>query len=271
MLLIIFANLIKPYMAADEKPIVTVRIPGYQISVIGEVLCIVISFFVLKIAGRAVFSPLEEADRKQKKFISGVDKEFGLPLTVINANTEIIERKHGPDEQTNSIRRQVKKLGQLVEKISAMGIFDDEKMQPAPVDLSDLLHASIDCSADSFASAGIAADKSIESGVTINADPEAMKQVIDELIANAAKYSVSKVLFSLKREGDRVVMQSENDARLPDGSCDQVFDRFTKLENAADNDSAGLGLSYVKDMVMAHDGRVNAVVSGGRFILRIAL
>ena len=30
-------DLIKPYMAADEKPIVTVRIPGYQISVIGEV------------------------------------------------------------------------------------------------------------------------------------------------------------------------------------------------------------------------------------------
>ncbi len=249
-------------------------LPCYRIliiSAIGDVVCLILSFFALMVVGRKVFSPLEEADRKQKKFISDADKEFRLPLTVINANTELIERRHGPDEQTVSIRRQVKKMNVLVEKLGSMGIFDEGESRPAEVVLSDFLRSSLDSSAERFAAKGIQLEEDISSDITLSADPEAMKRMIDELIDNSLRYSISKAVFSLKREGERIILETSNDAKLPDGTADQVFDRFTKLENSDGSDAPGLGLAYLKDIVKAHNGRVSASVSGGIFTLKIAL
>jgi len=67
-----------------------------------------------------------------------------------------------------------------------------------------------------------------------------------------------------------VILETQNDTDLPDGSVDQVFDRFTTLANASEED-LGMGLAYVKDIVKAHKGRVTAAVANGTFTLRIAL
>ena len=57
---------------------------------------------------------------------------------------------------------------------------------------------------------------------------------------------------------------------LPDGSADQIFDRFAILANAPE-DSVGLGLAYVRDIVKAHDGRVSAKIADGVFTLQLDL
>ncbi|MBQ9233296.1 MAG: HAMP domain-containing histidine kinase, partial [Lachnospiraceae bacterium] len=248
-------------------------LPSYRIliiSIVGEVLCIIISIFVLKLAGKAVFSPLEEADRKQKKFIAGVNNEFGLPLTIINANAEILERTYGPDEQTNSIRRQVKKMGQLVEKINSSVIFDDNSKAES-INLSELVLSGLNDKAAGFESKGIRLTKDIEDGVMINADKGKLMKLIDELINNSMEYAKKEVSFILRRKEERIVLQCENDTELEDNEYNQVFDRFTKLDNAKDNDHAGLGLSYVKETAGLYDGRVSAMAKDGRFVIKIAL
>ena len=63
----------------------------------------------------------------------------------------------------------------------------------------------------------------------------------------------------------------KNPTSLPNGSSDQVFDRFTRLSNASDKEGAGLGLSYVRETVRMLGGRVSAKVVSGEFILRITL
>ena len=92
-----------------------------------------------------------------------------------------------------------------------------------------------------------------------------------ELTQNAVNYSLTKASFTLKKQGDRIIILQTNDTSLADGSIDQIFDRFTTLENAKDKNTVGLGLSYVKDIVKAHNGRVSANVKDNIFTLEIAL
>ena len=102
-------------------------------------------------------------------------------------------------------------------------------------------------------------------------DEQAIKKVLSELAENALRYSLSKAEFTLKKKGDRIIILQTNDTDLSNGSVDEIFDRFTTLGNAKDKNTAGLGLSYVKDIVKAHNGRVSAKVANGIFTLEIAL
>ena len=107
-------------------------LPSYRIliiSAVGEIIVLAASWLLLFSIGRKIYSPLEEADRKQKNFIKNANKEFRVPLTVISGNTELAERKYGPDDQTRSTRRQLAKMNELVEKLGKIGIFEEDGLQ----------------------------------------------------------------------------------------------------------------------------------------------
>ena len=250
-------------------------LPSYRIliiSAVGEALCLAIAWFLLLIIGRKIYAPIEEADRKQKNFITNANKEFRIPLTVISGNTELAERKYGPDDQTRSTRRQLLKLNELVEKLKTIGIYEDENGELSEISLSDHLKIALEAKAGAFSEKGIELITDIEPDVKLQADPAAIKQTFDELCDNAVKYSITRACFKLKNENGHVLIEASNDADLPDGPADQVFDRFTTLNNAKGKENgAGLGLSYVKETVKAHKGRASAEVKDGDFIIRITL
>lgn len=250
-------------------------LPSYRIliiSAVGEVLCLIIAWFVLLAISRKIYAPIEEADRKQKNFIKNANREFRVPLTVIGANTEISERTHGPDDQTRSTRRQVGKLNELVDRLDTVGIFEEADMSRSTVPLSEYLNAEIDREEANFKAKGIELTSRIDPDVTLTADPEAMKKLFGEIVDNALKYSLTKADFELSSENGYVLFEARNDTDLPEGSLQEVFDRFTVLDNAANKEKgAGLGLAYVKEIVKAHNGRATAAVNGGIFTVRITL
>ena len=239
-------------------------------SVCGTAVGVLLSYFILRLVGKKLFAPLEEADRKQKKFIANAEKEFKLPLTVIRADTELLEKENGSSEHTRSIHRQVGKMDSLVRSLASLTIFDETEMARTAFSLSDLLNEALDRSSDRFAEHGLTLSREIAYDVRLVGEPEAMNQVICELIENALQYAIGGVTFRLVRENDRLRLKVSNPAELPDGTADQVFDRFSVLQNAPDG-SAGLGLAYVKDIVLAHNGRVHAKVADGVFTLQIDL
>ena len=240
------------------------------ISLVGGILCLIIAYFVLKYVGRRLFAPLEEADEKQKKFVAGANRELRLPLTIVNADTELIEREHGPDDHTRSIHRQVRKMEELVSRIETLSIFNEPESERYDVPLSELLRASLDEAAERFQARSLTVSADIAPDVHLIASAESMKRMVDELIDNALRYASGEVSFRLFRESERIVLQTSNGTALPDGSYDNVFDRFTTLDNAPE-DATGLGLAAVKEIVKAHDGRASARVANGVFTVRIAL
>lgn len=239
------------------------------ISLIGEALGLLISLCVLIIAAKRLFSPIDEADRKQKRFIFDIERRFKIPLTIVSANTELIERESGSSEYTQSINRQVKKMALLVKDLSALSVFDESDADLSTVDLSETLSETVDSFKEKFVKAGIELTVDIESGIKIKGDKEALGKMMSEIVENALKFGVSQISFSLKKENERISLEASNGTTLPNGGVEQVFDRFTRLENADGVPGSGLGLSYVKNVAKACGGRVYADVDGGKYTLKI--
>ena len=264
----------------DKKIYVTVidqsreLLPSYRtliISAIGELLVLLISYLVLVKVGKSLFKQFEEADRKQKYFIANIEQDFKMPLTVISANTEVLERKNGSDEQTKAIDRQVRKMTGLVKDLGALAIFEEKDMAITDTDLSAVMREFAENQKQAFEAKNIELTADITPDITLKGDEQALKKILSELAENALRYSLTKTSFTLRKQGDRIIISQANDTDLPNGSIDQIFDIFTTLANAKDKNTAGLGLSYVKDIVKAHNGRVSAKVANGIFTVEIAL
>ena len=240
-------------------------IPSYRIlmiSVFGGLVLILLSIPILILIGKKLFRPLEEADRKQKQFIARLENEFRMPLTIINADTETLERSIGKNEQTSSIDKQVRRMTGLVKELGTLTVFEEPPVR-SKTELSQLMTAMLENSRKSFEEKGLELSYDVEPDISVMVNDDSMHRVIAELIGNALKFTSSKAGFTLKKHKDRIKLTAYNDTKLPDGSCDEIFDRFTTLENAKDTGGAGLGLAYLKDVIRSADGRVSAEVRNG--------
>ena len=244
-------------------------LPSYRIllvSVTAGLAGLAASFLFLVLIGRKTFRPVEDADRKQKRFIADAEKEIKIPLTVIGADVEYLERTHGPDDSTASIRRQVQKLSGLVKKIGALSV--SETPARSECDLSAVLGLKTDRLRPAFEKHGVSVRTSVTPGIRVNADPETLSKMVSEILENALKFSVSEFELSLVRENDRIILRAENDTSLTvNGPVEEAFDRFTVLENSGGEAGTGLGLSFLRDAAVSMDWRTSAEVRDGRFIL----
>ena len=97
--------------------------------------------------------------------------------------------------------------------------------------------------------------------VTIEADPERLRQVIDNLISNAIKYSPPGSTVSVaavRKQGDwRISVRDEGPGIKP-GERDMLFTEFAKLSArpTGGESSTGLGLAITRRIVEAHGGRI---------------
>ena len=249
-------------------------LPSYRIlmiSIVGGAICLAFSVITLIFAAKKLFAPIEASDRRQRNFIAAAEREFKLPITVIDANADLIERESGVTERTAAIHRQTRKMSELIDSLGAFADLESGEGQKNVCDLTLLLETALDSRRDDFAARRIAVDRDIDSGVTVEADRAAMDGVVRELVSNAAKFALSRASFTLKKKNDRVILTASNDADLSGEGVEQAFDRFARLENSEGSEGAGLGLAYVKDAVKANSGRVGAQFTDGVFTVRVDL
>lgn len=82
---------------------------------------------------------MSESYEKQKRFITDASHEIKTPLTIIDANTEVIEMMEGENEWTQSTRKQIARLTSLTEKLVFLSRMDEEgtKLEKVSFSLSD--------------------------------------------------------------------------------------------------------------------------------------
>ena len=245
----------------------TVLVTTISVSLLG----LAAVFVLVVIFSRMVFRPVEESIQKQKRFITDASHELKTPLTIIDANTEVMEMESGESQWTKSTRKQIQRLSGLVQQLVTLSRLDEEKGPEEKCEFN-LSEAVSEC-VQPYESLAQTREKNltlnIEEDITYTGDERSIRQLAGILMDNAVKYSSENgnITLTLKKKGKKIFLEVYNDADdLPQGKLDVLFERFYRLDSSRNSGTggSGIGLSVAKAIVQAHKGKITAENKNGR-------
>lgn len=245
----------------------TVLVTTISVSLLG----LAAVFVLVVIFSRMVFRPVEESIQKQKRFITDASHEFKTPLTIIDANTEVMEMESGESQWTKSTWKQIQRLSGLVQQLVTLSRLDEEKGLEEKCEFN-LSEAVSEC-VQPYESLAQTREKNltlnIEENLTYTGDERSIRQLAGILMDNAVKYSSENgnITLTLKKKGKKIFLEVYNDADdLPQGKLDVLFERFYRLDSSRNSGTggSGIGLSVAKAIVQAHKGKITAENKNGR-------
>lgn len=201
-------------------------------------------------------------------FVSNVSHELKTPLTSIHvfAESVLLDRVKSPADQKEYLKiilKETERLKRMINNILDFSRREKGKVeyQARPVDVSALLKAAISDLSYWLEEMGFKVQTEIEEGVLTSGDPEALKQVVINLLDNSIKYSdkVKEICVRLrKKEKILRIEVADRGMGIPKEQAGHIFDKFYRVNNSQVKGIAGtgLGLTVVKDIVEAHGGEV---------------
>lgn len=235
------------------------------ISVIVGLCGCVVTFIAFFFAAGKIVAPIAESYEKQKRFISDAGHEIKTPLTIINANVDLLELD-GEKEELTEIREQTVRLTGLTNDLIMLSKMEEAEHTIQKIDfpLSDLVSETAASFRAPAASRGLNFDADIAQGVSMNGAPDAIRRLISVLLENAVKYapengSVKLCMISQKKQS---IISVENDTaeRIAENDLAHIFDRFYRADASRNSSTGGhgIGLSIAKAIVEAHGGSISA-------------
>ncbi|MGM0441825.1 MAG: ATP-binding protein [Elusimicrobiota bacterium] len=211
------------------------------------------------------YEKLLELSKLKDEFIANVSHELRTPLQSIMASCEIIEKNHPESKMAEICMRNSKRMHRLITQLLDFsrwdaGEFSLEREKLIPAELCSEIVEDISHKTEKK---NIDIKNKIKKEHKIYADRSGVKRVLVNLLDNSIKYSDkgSKIeIFSKKKTGYIEITVKDNGKGIPPKEKKKIFDRFHQQEPGKlmteKHKGLGLGLSMVKKIVEAHDGKV---------------
>ncbi|MCF0061940.1 HAMP domain-containing histidine kinase [Dyadobacter chenwenxiniae] len=207
-------------------------------------------------------------------FINNMTHEFKTPISTIALATEMAQENASAMPQAaigsrlerylGIIKEENKRLGTHVEKVLQMALLDKGhvKLKISEADVHDLIGKALNAQSVQIEQRDGEVDLDFEAThEVVSGDEIHISNVLNNLIDNAIKYSPEKLHIRIRtwNENNGInIAISDSGIGMSREQQHRIFDTFYRIPtgNVHDVKGFGLGLSYVKKMVEAHEGTV---------------
>jgi two-component system sensor histidine kinase GlrK len=224
---------------------------------------------------------LGELEAEKNRFLRHLSHELKTPLTALREGAELLNDQVGgplapPQRQVVTIMRDNSvKLQRLIEDLLdyQRALHAAASLEPRPVALDALAREVIRSHELAMRAKAQALALDLDK-VTVEADPEKLRSILDNLLGNAVKFTpgggtitVAVHLGSLGAEA--VIDVVDSGPGVPMEERDAIFNSFFRGRAQASGriEGTGLGLAIAREFVEAHGGRISVVPrkNGGHF------
>jgi len=226
--------------------------------------------FVLSFIITKSFERLAEASRMKLEFLTIISHQMRAPFSNLRWVIELmrsgkagkVSKQH--EEYLSILKENSERMEELIERLITVSKIEQKMlpMRKEPFAIKDLIDKSV-LEFKAFAEASnIDVVLEVEENLpTIIGDITQMREVIDNLLDNAIKYTKGNgtVVIKTQKRKETVYFEiKDTGTGIPKDDQKYIFQKFFRSENALKNQTqgTGLGLFIVKSIIESHGGKI---------------
>jgi two-component system, OmpR family, phosphate regulon sensor histidine kinase PhoR len=212
-----------------------------------------------------------EVERMKTEFLSNISHELRTPLTPIKGYAEMLRRRDVPRPQAREflggIIDSTDRLERVVDLLVSFAAFEAGRLRlrAEPLKVRELLDGLAERWKDKLDPSHPLTRRVARNLPEVQGDKRLLERSLDELLDNAVKYSPGggKVSVTAKLSDNGAgpsveIAVTDHGIGIPEDRLETVFDDFAQADASATREfgGLGLGLSFVRRIVLAHDGEL---------------
>ena len=206
-------------------------------------------------------------------FVSNVSHEMKTPLAVIQNYAALLRSPALSEadrmEYASAIGDSTRRLAALITNILKLNKLENQQIFPENkmIDLSESVCASMLEFETQWEKKSLEIETDIDEEIMINADPELLSLVWNNLISNAVKFTApgGTVSVAVKRtEGGALVSVSDTGCGIDSETGRHIFDKFYQGDTSHASQGNGLGLALVKRIIDITGGEITVSSEVGK-------
>ena len=214
----------------------------------------------------AMLARLDAAFASQRRFVANASHELRTPLTVMRTAIDVTLAKPGRTQaqleaMAAEVRQAVDQAEALIEALLTLARSDRGTGPREPLDVAVLAEDALDAAAPAIRARPVTVEAALRPGPAMG-DPVLVERLVTNLVDNAVRHNVPNGWVQVAtgtRAGMAFIEVANGGTPIQEDLVPSLFEPFRRLsERAGSPDGAGLGLSIVRSVALAHHGQVTA-------------
>ncbi len=225
---------------------------------------------------REIERAVSSSDRRLRETVTSLSHDIRTPLTSLDGYFQLLAQSASEEERRRYIaiiQGRIASLNGMLEELFTYAKLQNENYELSleRVDLSKCVMDALLSFYEELNRRGITPTIALcEERVWIQANGEAVRRVLQNILKNALEHGQNQLLIRLERQEGRAVFTCTNDVENAGKiDMDQVFTRFYRADSARTHTSTGLGLSIAKGLTERMGGAITAALQDGLFTIQI--
>lgn len=218
-------------------------------------------------------------------FVNQISHELKTPLTNIRLYAEMAAHRAESSGDTAMMRQlsvvenETSRLDRLIQNVLNFARQQRDKLTiaPKPVSLDDIARRTVEFWRPTLEAKGFEIHLELHGPAVIQADADALSQILGNLLSNVEKYGLAGRYVGLRTElhgEDARVIVEDRGPGIPAGKRKTVFEPFERLRSDLNEgvSGTGIGLTISRELAQLHGGKLIVCPhyrEGARFILSL--